>query len=263
MGKDWLKWFGIAGALVGIALIGFLLVGNGGDISSGEIPETSAAFSEASERFTGSSDADGMTRTHSFEVEPGHASMTVYAALDFPDEGSWELRNPDGQTLGQSSQRAQEIPVLSLIVHRPEPGSWDMVVRCEGVCEYSLGASMGDRLSRPSVDLSQDVSTHDEVIHVTHDADAAGQETFEVPRGAQSLHWSSSFYMADGGGVTVSDPSGEEVRSMGWGAEWLIRGMSSQLAEQPAAGTWTIEYSCTMACEATWGITAVMPPEDS
>lgn len=260
MERKWKIVLGAVGVLVGLAVGGFLLASGSGGILGEEVPATGEAFSGAEERFTGTSTGDGMTRTHSFDVDPGHASMTVYMALVFPDAGSAELRDPSGSTVGQASQRVQEIPVIALVEHRPDPGSWEMVVRCEGVCQYTVAASMGDELSSPEASLEGDVSSHDEVLHVSHDQDATGRETFEVPREAQSLRWASSLYAADGMQVTLTDPSGTEVRSMGWGAEWLVRGLTNEVTESPQSGTWTIEYSCSVTCQGAWGFSYAVPP---
>lgn len=254
------RTIGVVAVVALAAVAGFLFVVLDDEPTRTQPQEIDEAFSDADVRFSESTTADGHTRTYEFDVEPGHAAITVSTALAFPEEGSWELNNPDGDQLGRIAPRDLDAPLSTLIVHRPNPGTWSMSVTCQGSCSYTLAVDMRDAVSAPGENLRDDVDAHDVVVYVDHDRSASGQESFEVPEGARSVEFATSFYFADGGSFEVTDPGGEEMASWSWSAEWLVREAAYTLDENPRAGTWSISYDCDVGCEIAWGFSFSTPP---
>lgn len=249
------RLWGLAIVIVA-AVAGYLLVAGGAPNGPGDIADPEDAYTEADERFHVTTDST-TSRTHSFHVPQGIAAMTVARSLDFPQGGEWTLEDTDGDRVGTVSPQLTggflDEPSGATVVHRPETGTWQMTVECEG-CAYTLAVYFNDAVSPPEDSLEEDVASADTVVHVDHQQSASSQEGFEVPEDAQSLELLASFYAIDGGSFQIEDPSGDRETRWNWNAEWLSRQTRYVLVEDPTPGTWTIEYSCDVGCEGAWGL---------
>lgn len=250
----------IAAGVVVMAAAGFAFVVLADEPTRTKPQDPEEAFPEADLRFSESSDGDELTRTYDFEVEPGHAAITISQSLSFPEAGGWELRDPDGNQVGQISPKDLDAPLSTLIVHRPQAGTWSMAIECQGACSYTLAVDKSDRVAAPDESLRGDVSSHEVVLTVDHDGEASGQRSFEVPEGARTVEFATSFYLVDGGRFEITNPVGTQRASWGWSAEWLTRSSAYTLVEDPRAGTWSIAYDCEAGCEIAWGFSFSTPP---
>lgn len=246
-------------AVIAVAAVAFYLLSD--DPSLNQLDAAASGFEGADDTFTFSTDTPA-TRTHDFNVDPGIAAMTIFGSLDLPEDGRWRLLDTEGDQIAQVGRKegGQQAPLASLVVHRPDPGTWQMVVECDGACEYTLAVYLDDVLTAPTESLTGDVATHEVVLTADHDRRVTREETFEVPENTQSLEFEVSYYASNGGSYRIHDPTGEVVQSSGWGAEWLLRGVSYVVEEQPQPGTWTLSYSCTAVCQGAWGFSFVTPP---
>lgn len=251
----------VVAAVVVVAVAATVVFVSGGDPEPGEITALSDAYEDADERFVGTTDGQ-TTRSHSFQVGPGIAAMTLARSFSTSDPMSFAILDTEGDRRGgfDTEDGGFEVANSWTSVHRPDPGTWEVVIQCEGPCRYNVAIYLDDVIEPPADRLADDVASHETIITGDHDRGVSESETFEVPEGAQTVEFTWSVYAPSGYGIQLVDPSGETTNAWANNAEALWRQVSMDLGDQPQPGTWTVGYGCSQGCEIAFGITPVAPP---